>query len=129
MDPDLELPQAGKLAQRVQAAGIDLPSVTDVVLTVRLSRDFWFVDEQMQTLQTLHACAELALGDSHVHHSASPCITFVIFWNSDHASERLGTPVTSFSPNLAYSALLRGDLSGPQKRCQRALSASSAHHH
>jgi hypothetical protein len=29
MDRDLEMPQAGKLAQRLQAAGIDLPSVTD----------------------------------------------------------------------------------------------------
>ncbi len=34
MDPDLDLPQAGKLAQRLQAAGIDLASVTDVVLTI-----------------------------------------------------------------------------------------------
>ncbi len=33
MDPDLNLPQAGKLAHRLQAAGIDLGSVTDVVLT------------------------------------------------------------------------------------------------
>jgi hypothetical protein len=31
MDPDLDLPRAGKLAQRMQAAGIDLASVTDVV--------------------------------------------------------------------------------------------------
>jgi glyoxylase-like metal-dependent hydrolase (beta-lactamase superfamily II) len=33
MDPDLNLPQAGRLAQRLEAAGIDLASVTDVVLT------------------------------------------------------------------------------------------------
>jgi glyoxylase-like metal-dependent hydrolase (beta-lactamase superfamily II) len=33
MDPDLNLPRAGRLAQRLQAAGIDLASVTDVVLT------------------------------------------------------------------------------------------------
>jgi len=33
MDPDLHLPQAGRLAQRLEAAGIDLASVTDVVLT------------------------------------------------------------------------------------------------
>jgi glyoxylase-like metal-dependent hydrolase (beta-lactamase superfamily II) len=33
MDPDLDLPQAGKLAQRLAAAGIELDSVTDVVLT------------------------------------------------------------------------------------------------
>jgi glyoxylase-like metal-dependent hydrolase (beta-lactamase superfamily II) len=33
VDPDLDLPRAGKLAQRLQAAGIDLASVTDVVLT------------------------------------------------------------------------------------------------
>ncbi|TCR66336.1 MBL fold metallo-hydrolase [Bosea sp. BK604] len=33
MDPDLELPRAGRLVQRLQAAGIDLASVTDVVLT------------------------------------------------------------------------------------------------
>jgi glyoxylase-like metal-dependent hydrolase (beta-lactamase superfamily II) len=33
MDPDLDLPRAGKLAQRLEAAGIDLESVTDVVLT------------------------------------------------------------------------------------------------
>ncbi len=33
MDPDLNLPRAGKLAQRLEAAGIDLASVTDVVLT------------------------------------------------------------------------------------------------
>jgi glyoxylase-like metal-dependent hydrolase (beta-lactamase superfamily II) len=33
MDPALDLPRAGKLAQRLQAAGIDLASVTDVVLT------------------------------------------------------------------------------------------------
>lgn len=32
-DPDLDLPRAGKLAQRLEAAGIDLSSVTDVVLT------------------------------------------------------------------------------------------------
>ena len=33
MDPDLNLPRAGQLAQRLGAAGIDLGSVTDVVLT------------------------------------------------------------------------------------------------
>ena len=32
-DPDLNLPQAGRLAERLEAAGIDLASVTDVVLT------------------------------------------------------------------------------------------------
>ncbi len=32
-DPDLNLPQAGRLVQRLEAAGIDLASVTDVVLT------------------------------------------------------------------------------------------------
>lgn len=32
-DPDLNLPQAGLLAHRLEAAGIDLGSVTDVVLT------------------------------------------------------------------------------------------------
>jgi glyoxylase-like metal-dependent hydrolase (beta-lactamase superfamily II) len=32
-DPDLNLPRAGRLIQRLQAAGIDLTSVTDVVLT------------------------------------------------------------------------------------------------
>jgi glyoxylase-like metal-dependent hydrolase (beta-lactamase superfamily II) len=32
-DPDLHLPRAGRLAQRLEAAGIDLASVTDVVLT------------------------------------------------------------------------------------------------
>jgi glyoxylase-like metal-dependent hydrolase (beta-lactamase superfamily II) len=32
-DPDLHLPRAGRLAQRMGAAGIDLASVTDVVLT------------------------------------------------------------------------------------------------
>ena len=32
-DPDLHLPQAGRLVQRLEAAGIDLASVTDVVLT------------------------------------------------------------------------------------------------
>ena len=32
-DPDLNLPRAGKLVQRLEAAGIDLASVTDVVLT------------------------------------------------------------------------------------------------
>ncbi len=32
-DPDLRLPQAGRLAQRLEAAGIDLASLTDVVLT------------------------------------------------------------------------------------------------
>src|SRR5262245_20957126 len=32
-DPDLHLPQAGRTVQRVEAAGIDLASVTDVVLT------------------------------------------------------------------------------------------------
>ena len=32
-DPDLHLPQAGRLALRLRAAGIDLASVTDVVLT------------------------------------------------------------------------------------------------
>src|SRR5262245_24377551 len=33
MDPGLNLPRAGRLVQRLQAAGIDLASVTDVVLT------------------------------------------------------------------------------------------------
>lgn len=33
MDPDLDLPRAGKLAQRLKAAGVELESVTDVVLT------------------------------------------------------------------------------------------------
>jgi len=32
-DPDLNLPRAGRLIQRLEAAGIDLSSVTDVVLT------------------------------------------------------------------------------------------------
>jgi glyoxylase-like metal-dependent hydrolase (beta-lactamase superfamily II) len=32
-DPGLNLPRAGRLVQRLEAAGIDLPSVTDVVLT------------------------------------------------------------------------------------------------
>ena len=32
-DPELNLPRAGRLIQRLEAAGIDLPSVTDVVLT------------------------------------------------------------------------------------------------
>ncbi len=32
-DPDLNLPRAGRLVQRLEAAGIDLGSVTDVVLT------------------------------------------------------------------------------------------------
>ena len=32
-DPDLNLPRAGRLIQRLEAAGIDLTSVTDVVLT------------------------------------------------------------------------------------------------
>jgi len=34
-DPDLNLPRAGRLIQRLEAAGIDLASVTDVVLTHR----------------------------------------------------------------------------------------------
>jgi len=33
VDPDVDLPRAGRLAQRLEAAGIDLASVTDVVLT------------------------------------------------------------------------------------------------
>ena len=33
MDPGLNLPQAGRLVGRLEAAGIDLASVTDVVLT------------------------------------------------------------------------------------------------
>ncbi len=33
LDPDLNLPRAGQLVQRLEAAGIDLASVTDVVLT------------------------------------------------------------------------------------------------
>ncbi|PDT10864.1 MBL fold metallo-hydrolase [Rhizobium sp. M1] len=33
MDPDLNLPRAGQLIRRLEAAGIDLASVTDVVLT------------------------------------------------------------------------------------------------
>jgi glyoxylase-like metal-dependent hydrolase (beta-lactamase superfamily II) len=33
MDPDLDLPRAGRLAQRLEAASINLASVTDVVLT------------------------------------------------------------------------------------------------
>src|SRR5215218_4852245 len=32
-DPDLHLPRAGQLIKRLEAAGIDLTSVTDVVLT------------------------------------------------------------------------------------------------
>ena len=32
-DPDLHLPRAGQLIKRLEAAGIDLASVTDVVLT------------------------------------------------------------------------------------------------
>ena len=32
-DPGLNLPRAGRLVQRLEAAGVDLPSVTDVVLT------------------------------------------------------------------------------------------------
>jgi glyoxylase-like metal-dependent hydrolase (beta-lactamase superfamily II) len=32
-DPDLHLPRAGQLAKRLEAAGVDLASVTDVVLT------------------------------------------------------------------------------------------------
>src|SRR5690606_859241 len=32
-DPDLHLPRAGQLAKRLESAGIDLGSVTDVVLT------------------------------------------------------------------------------------------------
>src|SRR5436190_14063804 len=33
LDPDLHLPRAGQLVKRLKAAGIDLASVTDVVLT------------------------------------------------------------------------------------------------
>ncbi len=33
LDPDLQLPRAGQLLKRLEAAGIDLASVTDVVLT------------------------------------------------------------------------------------------------
>ena len=33
LDPELHLPRAGQLIKRLEAAGIDLPSVTDVVLT------------------------------------------------------------------------------------------------
>jgi glyoxylase-like metal-dependent hydrolase (beta-lactamase superfamily II) len=33
VDPDLNLPRAGRVVQRLEAAGIDLTSVTDVVLT------------------------------------------------------------------------------------------------
>jgi glyoxylase-like metal-dependent hydrolase (beta-lactamase superfamily II) len=33
LDPDLNLPRAGQLAMRLEAAGIDLESVTDVILT------------------------------------------------------------------------------------------------
>src|SRR5690606_8273025 len=33
LDPDLHLPRAGQLVKRLHAAGIDLASVTDVVLT------------------------------------------------------------------------------------------------
>src|SRR5262249_3120959 len=33
MDPGLDLPRAGQLIRRLEAAGIDLASVTDVVLT------------------------------------------------------------------------------------------------
>ena len=32
-DPDLNLPRAGRMVQRLEAAGVDLTSVTDVVLT------------------------------------------------------------------------------------------------
>jgi glyoxylase-like metal-dependent hydrolase (beta-lactamase superfamily II) len=32
-DPDLNLPRAGRLVQRLEAAGVDLASVTDVVMT------------------------------------------------------------------------------------------------
>ncbi|MDS1140773.1 MBL fold metallo-hydrolase [Pusillimonas sp. SM2304] len=33
LDPDLQLPRAGQLIRRLEAAGIDLASITDVVLT------------------------------------------------------------------------------------------------
>ena len=33
LDPNLNLPRAGQLIKRLEAAGIDLASVTDVVLT------------------------------------------------------------------------------------------------
>jgi glyoxylase-like metal-dependent hydrolase (beta-lactamase superfamily II) len=33
LDPDLHLPRAGQLIKRLEAAGIDLPAVTDVILT------------------------------------------------------------------------------------------------
>ncbi|TXN79398.1 MBL fold metallo-hydrolase [Methylobacterium sp. WL8] len=33
LDPNLDLPRAGQLVKRLEAAGIELPSVTDVVLT------------------------------------------------------------------------------------------------
>ena len=33
LDPDLNLPRAGQLTKRLEAAGIDLGSVTDIVLT------------------------------------------------------------------------------------------------
>src|SRR5271163_2811929 len=42
--------------------------------------------------------------------------------NSDHASARTGTPVSSLVRNLAYSMLLCIDLSGPQKSSKRARS-------
>src|SRR5215475_5801298 len=32
-DPEIDLPRAGRLVQRLEAAGVDLASVTDVVLT------------------------------------------------------------------------------------------------
>ena len=38
LDPNLNLPRAGQLAKRLEAAGIDLASVTDVVLTHHLRR-------------------------------------------------------------------------------------------
>ncbi|MGO8572687.1 MBL fold metallo-hydrolase, partial [Rhizobium ruizarguesonis] len=60
IDPDLHLPRAGQLIKRFEAAGIDLASVTDVVLT-HMHMDHIggrHVDPQVRTQLVLHPVDE-----------------------------------------------------------------------
>ena len=69
-DPDLNLPRAGQLLKRLQAAGIDLASVTDVVLTHMHMEHIGGllvdgVKERLRPDQRIHvAAAELAFWES-----------------------------------------------------------------
>jgi hypothetical protein len=69
----------------------DLVSLLDngLIGGTRLRCQLWRVDEQIQTLQTLHACTEFAFADSHAHRDASPSTKGFISARSYHAQVQL----------------------------------------